>query len=142
MKYSAKLKLEAGKEAVHEAVLFPAEAGVTQQDAPMRANQAPKPKNPAMEKLTDAQRELIKKKRRGEPLTADEKKQYKEIRKILQPKGGDNGSGDPSAAGKKGKKGKKAKKAEQPAPANGDNPPAPPPSGDGGSGGNPPNGGN
>src|SRR5262249_27030808 len=57
VKYSAKLKLEAGKEAGHEAILYPAEPGMAQQNVPMRANEAPKPKNPAMEKLTDAQRE-------------------------------------------------------------------------------------
>ena len=111
VKYSAKLKLEAGKEQVHEAILFPAEPGMTQQQPPMRANQAPKPKNPAMEKLTEAQRELIKKKRRGEPLTADEKKQYKEIRKSLQggTAGGDSADGTTDPGAKKGKKGKKAK---------------------------------
>jgi hypothetical protein len=137
VKYSAKLKLEAGKEAVHEAVLFPAEPGMEQQQAPMRANQAAKPKNPAMDKLTDAQRELIKKKRRGEPLTADEKKQYKEIRKILQ--GGESGDG---AADTGKKKGKKAKTPPAGDGQDGTKPPddgkdgAPPPSGGGGPNGN------
>ena len=108
-----------------------------QQQAPMRANQGAKPKNPAMDKLTDAQRELIKKKRRGEPLTADEKKQYKEIRKILQ--GGESGAG---AADTGKKKGKKAKTPPAGDGQDGTKPPddgkdgAPPPSGGGGSNGN------
>jgi len=128
VKYSAKLKLEAGKEEVHEAVLYVAEPGMANQETPMRANQAPKPKNPAMEKLTEAQRELIKKKRRGEPLTADEKKQYKEIRKILQggTAGGDGADGASDPGAKKGKNGKKAKT---------------PPAGDGQDGAKPPDGG-
>lgn len=161
VKYSKKLELSSGKETVHEAVLSQLEPGMdprlANKTGPFKKGASERtPKNAAgerkkelFEKLTEEQRAIIMKKRKGQTLTADEKAQYKEIRKILAPKNGPD-SGDPSAAGPKGKRGKHGKKAQPPAdpnaapPADGTNPPPnPPPSGGkDGSGGNPQNGGN
>jgi carboxypeptidase family protein len=157
VKYSKKLTLTAGKETVHEAVLSALEPGmdprlanksnnfnkIAEREKKTAGNEK---KKELFEKLTEEQRAIIMKKRKGQTLTAEEKAEYKEIRKILAPKSDPN---DPSAQaqGQKGKRGKH-KKAQQTdpnaPPAGGSNPPPPPPpAGDNGSGGgNPPNGGN
>lgn len=153
IKYSKKLTLSAGKETVHDAVLAPLEPGMDPRLAnrtgdykkmslqDRKKDPASEKKREMFEKLTEEQRAIIMKKRKGQTLTAEEKAEYKEIRKILAPK---DDSGDPNAAGAKGRRNRHAKKAP-PAdpnapPADGGNPP--PAGGDNGSGGNPPNGGN
>lgn len=120
-KYTAQLDLESGKEIVHEAIMQAIKPGLSPEDA-LKPAKSGKPREPTrlhdpdhetkgrLAPLSEEEKVVLAKKRRGEQLTPEETKTYREARKKLNQNAGDEpGEGGEKKGGKgKGGKGKGA----------------------------------